>query len=95
MPLRLVIWTTTPWTIPANLAISVNGDLNYSVASHPSLRYRLVVATSLLASLGERLGLNEGGQLTEASALVLHPSSPSTLLSLRSMLRCRQQTESY
>lgn len=24
-----VIWTTTPWTIPGNLAISVNGDLDY------------------------------------------------------------------
>ena len=27
----LVIWTTTPWTIPANLAISVNPDYDYGV----------------------------------------------------------------
>lgn len=26
---RMVIWTTTPWTIPANLAIAVNKDLDY------------------------------------------------------------------
>ncbi len=25
------IWTTTPWTIPANLAVAVNGDLTYAV----------------------------------------------------------------
>nr|CRH04961.1 isoleucine tRNA synthetase [Candidatus Magnetococcus massalia] len=25
----VVIWTTTPWTIPANLAVSLNGDLTY------------------------------------------------------------------
>ncbi|MDQ6952129.1 MAG: isoleucine--tRNA ligase [Mariprofundaceae bacterium] len=25
----VVIWTTTPWTIPANLAVSVGGDLDY------------------------------------------------------------------
>jgi isoleucyl-tRNA synthetase len=25
------VWTTTPWTIPANLAVAVNGELDYSV----------------------------------------------------------------
>lgn len=28
-PEKLVIWTTTPWTIPCNLAIAVHPDLNY------------------------------------------------------------------
>ncbi len=28
---RFVIWTTTPWTIPANLAICLNPDLEYAV----------------------------------------------------------------
>src|SRR6185312_10755826 len=30
---KIVIWTTTPWTIPANLGISVHPDLEYSVVS--------------------------------------------------------------
>jgi isoleucyl-tRNA synthetase len=30
----LVIWTTTPWTIPANLAVCVNADYNYSFYEH-------------------------------------------------------------
>ena len=25
------IWTTTPWTIPANLAVAVNGHLDYAL----------------------------------------------------------------
>jgi isoleucyl-tRNA synthetase len=29
--LGVAIWTTTPWTIPANLAVAVNGDLTYAV----------------------------------------------------------------
>ncbi|OCQ97977.1 isoleucine--tRNA ligase [Oscillatoriales cyanobacterium USR001] len=29
--LYLAVWTTTPWTIPANLAVAVNPDLTYSV----------------------------------------------------------------
>ena len=28
----LAIWTTTPWTIPANMAVAVNADLDYIVA---------------------------------------------------------------
>ena len=27
--LRIAIWTTTPWTIPANVAVAVNADLEY------------------------------------------------------------------
>jgi isoleucyl-tRNA synthetase len=30
-PWSIVIWTTTPWTIPANLAIAVNPKINYCV----------------------------------------------------------------
>src|SRR6204780_4313991 len=28
-PVSVVIWTTTPWTLPANEAVSVNPDFNY------------------------------------------------------------------
>ena len=28
---NLAIWTTTPWTIPANAAVAVNADLTYAV----------------------------------------------------------------
>ena len=30
-PVRAVIWTTTPWTIPANQALTVHPDLTYSL----------------------------------------------------------------
>ncbi|AFZ23247.1 Isoleucyl-tRNA synthetase [Cylindrospermum stagnale PCC 7417] len=36
--LAVAIWTTTPWTIPGNLAVAVNADLHYSVVEvepHP------------------------------------------------------------
>ena len=32
--LRFMIWTTTPWTLPANLAIAVNPDVDYSVVRY-------------------------------------------------------------
>lgn len=45
----VVIWTTTPWTLPANLAISVNPEFEYVLAQDGE-EY-LVVAKELLESL--------------------------------------------
>jgi isoleucyl-tRNA synthetase len=45
-PLYIVIWTTTPWTIPANLAIALNPDMKYIVADAGT--ERLIVAQVLL-----------------------------------------------
>jgi isoleucyl-tRNA synthetase len=56
--LFVAIWTTTPWTLPANLAVSVNGALPYAICRDSEVaggpRY-LVVAAELVASLQERL----------------------------------------
>ncbi len=42
----ILIWTTTPWTLPSNLAISVHPNIEYSVIK--SHQGNLIVATSLL-----------------------------------------------
>ncbi|MBC6314990.1 isoleucine--tRNA ligase [Listeria grandensis] len=51
---NIVIWTTTPWTIPANMGITVNPDLEYVVAAVDGEKY--VVAEALFESLRETLG---------------------------------------
>jgi isoleucyl-tRNA synthetase len=53
--LFVAIWTTTPWTLPANLAVAVNGELDYAICRDGSApadapRY-LVVAEALVDSL--------------------------------------------
>lgn len=58
-PLKVSIWTTTPWTIPANMAVAVNPDLSYSVVSHPKTG-KLIVATDLVTSLEKKLDIPEG-----------------------------------
>ena len=45
-PLYLVIWTTTPWTIPANLAIALHPEVDYVVADLET--ERIMVAAELL-----------------------------------------------
>lgn len=46
----VVIWTTTPWTLPANLAIAVHPELNYVVVETGKLG-AVIVAEGLLASV--------------------------------------------
>ncbi|HVS52698.1 MAG TPA: class I tRNA ligase family protein, partial [Opitutaceae bacterium] len=48
-PLFVVIWTTTPWTIPANLAIAVHPEIDYVVADLGT--ERILVAAALLESV--------------------------------------------
>ncbi|KJY61315.1 isoleucine--tRNA ligase [Lactobacillus apis] len=48
-----VIWTTTPWTIPANQGITVNPGFDYSVVKVDDKRY--VVGTDRLEAVAEAL----------------------------------------
>ncbi|MCS6813339.1 MAG: isoleucine--tRNA ligase, partial [Cyanobacteria bacterium] len=62
--LKVAIWTTTPWTIPANLGVSVNPDLDYAVVEvghefQPKTKYLIVAAAAV-----ERLSATLGTSLT-------------------------------
>lgn len=50
----LVIWTTTPWTLPANLGISVHPDFDYVVVEADGRKF--VVAEGLLESVAKEVG---------------------------------------
>lgn len=46
-PVHLLIWTTTPWTLPANQAIAINTALEYSLIRSPSHGYLVVASTRI------------------------------------------------
>ncbi|WHY68643.1 isoleucine--tRNA ligase [Neobacillus sp. SuZ13] len=54
---QIIIWTTTPWTIPANLGISVHPDLTYVVVAANGKKY--LVAEALLESVSKEIGWEE------------------------------------
>ncbi len=58
-PLSIVIWTTTPWTLPANQAVCLNGALEYAVVQcdGPHGKERLMVAEGLLKETMDRWGI--------------------------------------
>jgi len=53
-PLYAVIWTTTPWTLPANLAIAVKPDFDYTVVEHEDANW--ILATELVDSVTKKFG---------------------------------------
>ncbi len=50
----LVVWTTTPWTLPSNQAVAVNPDVTYAVINVEGRR--LVLAQARLAAYARELG---------------------------------------
>ena len=55
--ISVVIWTTTPWTLPANQAVSLNPELDYVVVQCDA--ERLVVGEALLESAMKRFGIED------------------------------------
>ncbi|MEN2998254.1 MAG: isoleucine--tRNA ligase [Brevinematia bacterium] len=51
----VLIWTTTPWTLPGNTAVAFSEDLEYVVASFDGKEY-YVLAKALIGDLESRLG---------------------------------------
>jgi isoleucyl-tRNA synthetase len=44
-PMHLLVWTTTPWTLPSNLAAAVGVDIDYAVVRKDGVHYVLGAAT--------------------------------------------------
>ena len=55
--LSVVIWTTTPWTLPANQGVALNPDLEYVIVQCAT--ERLVVAEALLKDSLLRFGIDD------------------------------------
>ncbi len=55
-----VIWTTTPWTLPANLGISVHPDYDYEVVETD--KGRLLLAKELVETVAAKTGLEIRGR---------------------------------
>lgn len=50
---KMIIWTTTPWTLPANMGITLHPEIQYAVVEVAGEKY--VIAEVLLESITEEL----------------------------------------
>ena len=53
----LVIWTTTPWTLPGNVGITVGGEFEYSIVDTGKEKY--IVATALVEEVMKLANIQE------------------------------------
>ncbi|PID44287.1 MAG: isoleucine--tRNA ligase [Proteobacteria bacterium] len=60
-PTSIVIWTTTPWTLPANQAVSLNAGLVYDLVECDAGfgRERMLIAEAMLPEVMERYGIDD------------------------------------
>ena len=58
---NIIIWTTTPWTIPANKALAFNSSIEYSLVEINELDHfkdkKIIVATNLIESIVKSCGI--------------------------------------
>ncbi|MFN8825174.1 MAG: isoleucine--tRNA ligase [Planctomycetota bacterium] len=52
-PLRILVWTTTPWTLPSNLALAVGPEIDYAIVQKGDVRY--VIGTASIAAYKKEL----------------------------------------
>ncbi|HEX5460763.1 MAG TPA: isoleucine--tRNA ligase [Steroidobacteraceae bacterium] len=68
-PADVVIWTTTPWTLPANQAVALRDDFRYVLveAERAGERSRFILAAELLDSCLKRFGMSRLSVLAQAA----------------------------
>jgi isoleucyl-tRNA synthetase len=72
-PTSVAIWTTTPWTLPANRAVAVHPQFDYSLVEFDlgNGRERLLLATELLRTVMHTLGVAHWSVIAEAKGAAL------------------------
>ncbi|TWU07595.1 isoleucine--tRNA ligase [Stieleria varia] len=50
----LLVWTTTPWTLPSNMYAAVHPELEYSLVSDPESGKELYIATALVETIAKK-----------------------------------------
>ncbi len=68
-PLSVVIWTTTPWTLPANRAVALNAELDYVLVQ--AGKERLVLADGMREAAMQRWGMSDWEILGSAKGAAL------------------------
>lgn len=77
---NLLVWTTTPWTLAANVALAVNPDLDYALVKCEGFEKPLVLAKHALKHIrGEKqvLRLLKGQELTQYTYETFFPWLPA------------------
>ena len=72
-PTSIAIWTTTPWTLPANRAVAVHPQFSYSLVEFElgGVRERLLLADELISAVMQALGVTTWVAIAQAKGEAL------------------------
>ena len=70
LPINAYIWTTTPWTLPSNMGISVGNELDYCLVVLPTHEIVLLAETCLPAYFPELVENSSKQPKDESSAYI-------------------------
>ncbi len=73
LPNNIVIWTTTPWTLPANQAVAVHADFDYSLlqVSSDAGEEVLILASDLVETVLARAGIESSREIGRVKGAAL------------------------
>jgi isoleucyl-tRNA synthetase len=73
LPASLAIWTTTPWTLPANQAVALHADFSYSLLElqTPKGVEYIIAATELVPTVTKRWGFERYTDIKQATGKAL------------------------
>ena len=72
-PVSVIIWTTTPWTLPSNQAVCLNAELDYALVKCelPSGAEILMLAKDMVDDVLARYGIEKSAIIAEAKGSAL------------------------
>ena len=69
LPVAIPIWTTTPWTLPASMAVCLHPELEYALVSNG--QRALVLAADLAEAVCDRIGWRQFERLAQCRGAAL------------------------
>jgi isoleucyl-tRNA synthetase len=66
LPIHAYVWTTTPWTLPSNMALAVGPDITYAVVLNEA-KELAIIAEDCLTELFPKLSKEEENDASDAS----------------------------
>ena len=71
LPVWAVIWTTTPWTLPANEAVAVNAEFNYVLMVDKEKHQGYIIAKELTEKFAVTIGITHFDIIAECPGVAL------------------------
>ena len=90
-----IAWTTTPWTLPSNLALAVNPDMTYIKFEHPTDKKHYIISENRQKDIFKMLKIKEPMILEKYTGKELENTKYVPLFEYDILHKTKSMLESY